>query len=359
MDYLRSVFGKKQIKLAIIGSISLALAIITTLICIKISNSVVNDNMAKRWSGDNKSSKVSVMFGDLSGFDDQSARQFEFSVSKQLSGDSIASDNPEARTWVYTYSTTKKLSASSKSGSSEFKTYGVGNDFFLFHPMNLVNGSFFNGTEVNDDLVVIDKEVAWVLFGSTDIVGQVIEISGVEHVIVGVVDRESGKLNDAAGNNEPTIYMSYSSMKLLAPDVTISALEAVIPNPISKYAYDTAKKAISENEERYEIIENTRRYNFVNLLKNAKGYATKRMNAKAIRYPYWENYSRGMEDILTPICVIACLLFLFPTVLLIMLIVRMWRKRMIHKEDVKDYIERRIEKARAKRLSRKRQEREE
>lgn len=350
MDYLRSVFGKKQIKLAIISCISLCLAVVITFICVNVSGKIVGDNMAKRWSGDNKYAKESIFFGDLASFTESSARQLEYSVSKKLAEDSIVAENDGARAWVYTYSTVKKLSANSKSSSIQVKTYGVGNDFFLFHPMKLVEGSFFNGTETNDDLIVIDKDVAWMLYGSYDIVGQIVEIFGREFVIVGVVEREDGKLNNVAGNNEPTMYINFSAMSTMYQDLPISTYEAVIPNPISGYAGEAIKKGISEDEERYEIVENTKRYHFVNLLKHAKGYATRGMNAKAIKYPYWENYSRGMEDILTPICVITLLLYLLPTVLLIMLIVRMWMKRTIHKEDVKDFIERKIEKAREKRL---------
>lgn len=358
MDYLRSVFGKRQIKLAIIGSISLALALIITLVCCKITGGIETDNVAVRWSGDNKSAKESVFFGELSSFDEQSTKEFAYTVNKKLSEDSIEAEKEGARAWVYTYSTVKKLNVVSKSGNAQIKTYGVGNDFFLFHPMNLLYGSFFNGEEVNDDLVVVDSEVAWMLFGSSDIVGQVIEIEGKEHIIVGVVERESGKLNDVAGNNEPTMYISFSSLSTMQFDVKVDSLEAVIPNPISNYAYEAVKKGISEDEERFEIVENTKRYHFVKLLKNAKNYATRGMNAKAIKYPYWENYSRGMEDILTPICVIACLLFLFPAVLLVMLVVRLYRKRTIHKEDIKDFVERKIEKAREKNRVKKYRERE-
>ena len=57
--------------------------------------------------------------------------------------------------------------------------------FFLFHPFDLISGSFFDSNYVMDDLIIIDKEVAWNLFGSTDVVGQVVNVGSRPHVVCG------------------------------------------------------------------------------------------------------------------------------------------------------------------------------
>lgn len=46
-----------------------------------------------------------------------------------------------------------------------------------------------------------------------------------------------------------------------------------------------------------EVLENTTRFDFLNLLKQLTQFGTRSMSSKAIIYPYWENMARGYEDI--------------------------------------------------------------
>ena len=63
------------------------------------------------------------------------------------------------------------------------------------------------------------------------------------------------------------------------------------------------------------------------------------MQNNDIIYPYWENVARGVEDYLTPVAVLALLLYLFPALLVLMLLSRMWKMRTIHRDDVKVFLE--------------------
>lgn len=68
-------------------------------------------------------------------------------------------------------------------------------------------------------------------------------------------------------------------------------------------------------------------YSLLNRLKVLGSFGKRSMNGKAIIYPYWENLARGYEDIIALETLFAALFLLYPTVLLVILIVTLWRHK--------------------------------
>jgi len=132
--------------------------------------------------------------------------------------------------------------------TEEVNAIGAGGDFFLFHPLKLVNGSFFSGSDLMQDKIIVDEDVAWQLFGSNDIVGQQVTIEGVPYLISGVIERESGRLNDFAGNGSSIVYVSYETLhkNLMAKGqiANINHYEVVMPNPVKDFAFGIVKEKI-------------------------------------------------------------------------------------------------------------------
>lgn len=349
MEYLRKVFDRTHIKLLIAAGITTVLGLILVLIGTKTVSNLEDQNFASRWSEKKDFSQVTVFFSELSGFNEDGVKELTYKIDKKLLTDSIATPNDNARTWVYAYSANGEVNVSSKTDTTKVRVMGIGGDFFLFHPVELVNGSFFDSEYVMKDLVLLDTETAWRLFGSNDVVGQYVEIGGVPHVVTGVVKKEEGRLNTLAGNDEATIYMSYSSLEKNGKASYINSFETLMPNPITSYALDSVKEVVPVEEKRFEIIENTGRFNFVNLLKRVPKFGTRGMNSKGVIYPYWENIARGVEDYLTPVAVAGCLFFLYPAVLIICILIRMWKKRSVHKSDIYRFFEEKAEDYREKR----------
>jgi len=349
MDYLREVFDKKRIKLLISAGISLAMGLILIMIGVKVSKSLPDQNFASRWIDDDSYAQVTAFFSELSDFNDKSAIELEHKITNKLVEESFSTESEDARLWVSCYSAIGKVEVKSKMKSISVKAIGVGGDFFMFHPKDIINGSLFAGDTLMKDLVVINEDTAFELFGSNDVVGQAIEIGGVRHLISGVVRREEGRLNDLAGNNEPTLYLSYESLSENGNVTYINSFEALLPNPLTGYAKDILKKQISVDENRFDVIENSHRFKWTKLLVNIKNFGTRSMNPKGLVYTYWENIARGIEDYLTPVTVLACLLILYPCGMVLYIIKRLWNKRRIHREDVKDFAQRRLEEYREKR----------
>ncbi len=344
MDYLKSVFTKNRIILLITAGGALLLGLILTLIGVGVTSKLKDQQFAKRWSGDNSYAQVSAFFSEMSGFDEDKVKELTHKIESKLGEDSITAPSENARLCVTAYSANGKITISSSSKSVDVKAIGVGGDFFLFHPLELVTGSFFDGEDVMQDYVILDEDTAWNLFGSNNIVGQFVEIGGVRHVVLGVIKRDDGRLNDLAGNKEPTVYMSFDSLKNNGTAGYINTFEALMPNVLTGYAKGVVSDNLSSiDETRYSVIENSGRFYFTKLLKNVSNFGTRGMNGKGLVYPYWENIARGYEDYLTPVACIATVCYAYAFVIVFITLIRMWRLRQIHFKDVKDFVERQIE----------------
>lgn len=350
---------RKQIVLAITAAVSLMMFLILTVVSAHMRKGLETQNMAGRWSEDGGVSQVSCFFSQNAAVDVNTIKAFEHSLDAALMEASIVSESPNAnaRLWADAYSSNAKLTLLSAGSKAEVNVIGVGGDFFLFHPLQLISGSYFSESDLMQDKIIVDEDTAWQLFGSNDIVGQQVTIDGVIHLISGVIKRDSGRLNDMAGNGSSIVYVSYDTLqKNLAEKgqkAIINHYEVVMPNPVKDFAPGIVKEKIGVPENETEIVENTTRFGLVPLLQIIGNFGMRSMNGKAIIYPYWENMARGYEDILSFILVLRILFVLYPIVILMILLVYLWKHRTWHYADVRNFIERKCEDLRIKIQNRK------
>lgn len=293
------------------------------------AGSLDTQDMAARWAAKGNASQISCFFSREADVTADSIISFEHALDKALEEASIVSEseNANARLWADAYSATGKVTIQSTRASMEVQAVGIGGDFFLFHPLKLLSGSYFSGNDVMKDYVILDEDAAWQLFGSNDIAGQIITIRGVPHIVAGVIEREEGRLAKAAGLNSSVAYVSYETLSQYGTDYGLNTYEIVMPNPVSGYAKKYVAEHIGVAENEVEIVENSTRYSLPSLFKMLMQFGTRSMNGKAIIYPYWENIARGNEDILGLLLVLAVLLFLYPAVLLLIVLIRAWKRR--------------------------------
>lgn len=348
MDYLRKVFNKKQIFWLILTAVALVIFLIVLFTGKRMANSQPAQLGAKRWDSSGGSALVSVFFSDLADFNEDGVKQLNFSIDNALQLESLNSTDSSKRTRISAYSGQTMLTVTSATASQSVKAIGVGGDFFRFHPVNLISGSYFDGDDVMQDQVILDKTTAWYLYGSADVAGQMVEINGVRHLIAGVYEMETGRLSELAGNNEQTIYLSYESLYKNAGVTQISCFETIMPEPVHGFAYKTVCEAISLEENRYMVVDNSARFYWETLIKQVPKLSQRSMNSKSVIYPYWENMARGLEGQLIPLCVIDVSLFAFIVINLVVLLIRLWTNRQIHTKQIKDFVEDRIDDRRKK-----------
>lgn len=355
----------KKLLPGISGAISFILFLILLMITNHMAASQESQQMAARWSKDGDVTQISCFFSRNADISEDTIVRFEHALDGALQEASVTqeSENPGARLWADAYSADGKVSISGNRGSMEADAIGIGGDFFLFHPLKLLYGSYFSGKDLMQDYCVLDEDAAWQLFGSNDIAGMTVYIGGIPHIVTGVVERPQGRLEKAAGLDATVVYVSYKTLSELGTSNGINHYEIVMPDPVSDFAYNIVKENMSVQEKEMEMLENTSRYSLLSRLEAIAEFGTRSMNGKAIIYPYWENIARGYEDIIALLTVFMLLFLLYPMLLLTVLLVILWkRKTWTFKtvwHAVKDKLERFTERMREKKRIRKEQSKKE
>lgn len=349
----------KKIVLGISGGISFTIFLILCFIANHLGQGQEAQMMAERWSEKKSAAQVSCFFSVNMQISEDRIREFEHSIDAALADASVIqeSENPSARLWADAYSAGGKITISSDKSTIQADAIGIGGDFFLFHPMKMLSGSWFSGNDLMQDYCILDQDAAWQLFGSNDVAGMTVYIGGIPHIVTGVIQRQEGRLTEAAGLDSTLVYVSYKTLSELGSCNGINHYEIVMPNPVTDFAYNYVNENLGDSGNETEVVENSSRYSFLSRLKLIPQFGTRSMNGKAIIYPYWENVARGYEDILALITLFELLFLLYAVVLAVIFFVIWWRhKGWTIKEKVlyvKDKVERKGERIRAKRLARK------
>jgi len=345
----------KKLVLGISGGISLLIALILSFLIAGMGSAQSSQQAAERWSESGGFSQISCFFSVNSTVSEDRLIEFGHSIDSALAEASIVqnSENPSARLWVDAYSANGTLTISTERARISADAVGVGGDFFLFHPVDLLYGSFFSGDSLMQDYCIIDEDAAWQLYGSNNVAGMTVEIGGIPHIIAGVIRRDDGRLAEAAGLDSTLVYVSYQTLEKHGRSNGINHYEVLMPNPITGFAYDYVSENLGSDERNVEVIENTDRYSFLSRLKSLKEFGVRAMNGKAIIYPYWENVARGYEEILATLTLLQLLFFAYPVIIAVIALVIWWRHKNWTMKDVyhqiKDKAERKAETVRAKR----------
>lgn len=345
----------KRIVLGISGGISFLIFLVLLFAASHLGGNQLTQTMAERWSDDGGASQVSCFFSVDSRITEDAIIEFEHTVDGALADASVLqeSENPGARLWADAYSADGQVTLSTGKTSLTADAIGIGGDFFLFHPVKLLYGSYFSGNDLMQDYCVIDEDAAWQLFGSSDVAGMMVEIGGIPHIVVGVVERPSGRLAEAAGLDSTLVYVSYKTLSELGRNNGINHYEIVMPDPVTGFAVNFIREKLGSDEKETEVVENTSRYSFLKRLELLTQFGTRSMNGRAIIYPYWENIARGYEDILTLLTLFEMLFLIYPLGLGLVFFCIWWRHKGWTLKDVwhwlVDKAQRRMERLRESR----------
>ena len=322
--------------------------------------------MGKRWSNETRCGQVSMFFSEAQSVNADTINEYAYKINKGLIADGLqeadASTEGGNAVWNYCYSGVGSVDITRERKTVTAVAIGVGGDYFQFHPMRLLSGNYFTGDVVMNDYVILDEELAWQLFGSNDIVGQIIYLGGAPHIITGVVKRDSGKYVEAAGMVFPTIFTSFESLATYghidasvlstngslgqatvaskeddeeADDDTeivrdakgIICMEVVMPNTVENYAANFVTEKLSLNTTQVEVVDNSARFENKHLMEIIKGFNTRGMQIKPVIYPYWENNARAYENIFAVIFMIQIICQVILFLMAAIIVVQAYRHR--------------------------------
>lgn len=306
-------------KEAKIPLILVAILLVADLILGMISRAMIGNlpdqNTVSRCSYEH-CAQVSAFFGQDRYIDEDFIKKMEYDFKNKITESGI-SEKKLKYSSCYSAQGAVSLSFEDKN-LEEVDAIGVAGDFFLFHPLKFVSGGPFINDPVMADYIVIDTDIAWKLFGSNDVVDEIVYIGDVPHYIAGVVERPEGRISDAAGLKDPVIYMTYDSLskygniysgrtteKEISEDGKkakfggINCYEIVCTNPVEGIVRSNIAESCGLDGRFVHICENSERFKALPLLEVVASFGTRSMWQKAIYYPYWENIARGYEDILS------------------------------------------------------------
>ncbi len=264
-----------------------------------------------------------------------------------------AMEAPEGgRLYIDAYCGTESVSIASENSSSfSLKAVGVGGDFFYFHPYLLRGGSYIRSGDLMDDLVVLDEETAWRLFGGVDLAGMTVTINGEPFVVSGVIAREGDFASAKAYTGDGGVFMSYSAMQKLIEKASITSYEIVMPDPITNYAMGVMEDIFPVGNG--DIVENSSRYTLGHLWTVIRGFGERSMRTNGVIYPYWENAARLTEDYAALLLVLTVLLAVYPVLTLAVLTIReVIRTYRFAKVKIPEKVEAVVEKRKEDRLER-------
>lgn len=343
----------KQVLFSVIFFLSLLLYLILTVWINKKTGSLIDQQAARRWDEEGGSAQVSCFLAEGVEIDEFGIRSFEQQLEQSLlevSSELREHQEENKRLFIDAYSSLGRITVVSEKGNLDASAVGVGGDFFLFHPLRLVSGSYFSGDDLMKDAIILDEEAAWQLFGSSDIAGKSVMIGGIPHYISGVVRRQEDRFAEGAGLSESVVYLSNESLLAYGQSGGISVYEVTAPNPVKGFVANCVREHLGVEERDMLTIENSARYQPEALLPVILSFGTRSMQNYAVRLPYWENIARGWEDIAALALIFRCLFLLVPAVIFIVFLIIKWRNRTFTFKDIKNFVvdtgDRMIQKAR-------------
>jgi len=292
------------------------------------TKNLYDQQAAKRWADNvDDYAQISCFYPismEMSEFDFLSLHH---SIEEKLTGASLTAENANADLFADAYSTTGKLQVSTDNGSKGVNVVGVSDSFFLFHPIRLLSGSYFDENMIMKDGVILDEETAFYLYGSEDVVGMPVYIGNVQYYIRGVAARDDGYFEKKAGLSEAVCYVSVDTLRTHGTIIGSYTYEAVIPNPVDGFAKDTVVAALNDSLQQIEVVENSARYSFGAKKEIVLDFGVRSMSRNSILYPYWENIARAVEDLCGVLFVIQSVAFVIAAVLLVLYIRILYKKR--------------------------------
>lgn len=323
--------------LTVANVLSIGTGLILTAAGSSLARSQSSNYAAQRWDSEGGHTQLSCFFTADAGFTTDSVPYVKHNLTDKLKNISIIPE--EGQKFIpcaYSTDAGQMSIRCDRTGRSEAMVTAVGGDFFLFRDFKLLDGAFFSDDDLMQDGAVIDRNLAWELYGSEDIAGMNIYINGVKFYISGVIQTPSTKQEKKTAGDYSRAYISYEGLNLInggmydyvetESNKTVTCFECIIPDPVENFAYNALNEYFSAGYSYSSaLVNNTERFEPSKLAKKYKNLSDYAISEKPIVYPYWENASRITEFRLSGIYYFRRLTYIIPILTLLLLIVLGWR----------------------------------
>ncbi|MBQ4136592.1 MAG: ABC transporter permease [Clostridia bacterium] len=190
------------------------------------------------------STHLAAYMTEEAAFDINKYQKLKVDIADKYKIESIETDNA-----LYSLSRENVLtleSADNRRSASVNATEYVG-DYFVFHPIELVEGAYPDRNSVLTDAIVIDELAAWQLFGTQkNIVGLELKLGNDIYIVCGVSKIPDGVYSKVYGE-KPRVYINAESAGLRAGALQryFNTFEAMVPDPITNFAQNIISELLS------------------------------------------------------------------------------------------------------------------
>ncbi len=317
--------------LAAVNLAAIAAAAVLSLVGSSLAKSQRYNYAADRWTqGAGGCTQVSCFFSDNSGFVKDSIMSVRMSLLNSLESAAVVQKKgqtlcPDA----YSAPLGRFQVTCDRIGNSQADVTAVGGEFFLFRSFDLLHGNYISDSDLMQDGAVIDRTLAFSLYGSDNIAGMNIYINNTSFRIAGVIDDPRTKYERECAGDYPKAYISYPKAAELSggePFSKVSCYEVIVPDPVENFGFSAVEKIFgNEYEGKVILVNNTKRFTSAVRTGELKNISRSDIRQEAISLPYWENASRIVEHKLTVIYSIRRALIAIPLMTLLWAIVRTYR----------------------------------
>lgn len=164
-------------------------------------------------------------------------------------------------------------------------------DYFGLHPTLPLTGGYIEESDATTEFCVIDDLLAWRLFGSVDVCGMDLTIDDKPYTISAVLAADRGEYAPYYGEM-PRVYILYNSGAVRHRQLSFTAAEAVLPDPLTDFAQDMFSEAVSGYSE--DVYTVTGRFTPKGLWDNIRDLSTLGV-MEGDSFPYYENVARIRE----------------------------------------------------------------
>ena len=337
---MRKKFKTVHIAVAAVNAAALAGALTLTLIGSSAAKSQSYNYAAQRWKGESKEqyTQLSCFLGEDAGFDKSSVKELKSTLNAKLEDVSIvAAEGKEIMLDACSADAGRYELECDRDSKAEADLTAVSGDFFFFHNFRLISGAFFDDSDIMHDGIVLDRKLAWKLYGGDDIIGMNIYINSVKLYISGVIDTPNTDEEERCLVSTPKAYISYDVAEMLANGYTdeedeftmetpfdkVTCYECIMPDPVENFAYNAVNGFFSETYRgKYSVVNNSERFEPKVRAKSFKKIEDYAIKDNTVAYPFWENASRLVDVRLSILYGIRKYLFAVPIITLIWLAIK-------------------------------------
>jgi hypothetical protein len=312
----------KNIKLLIcINSIAAVLIAALLILCASFSDVLFEQKSAERFA--KGYAQLSLFYNADTGLSLDAFRTNERTLAKKMAEKSL----PETYKYAASSLQTAVTINSDDGKSSNVSATLTDGDYFVFHPYEILSGSYYGRETITPNVLVLDEKAAWELFGATDVAGKIVTIKGNVFEIYAVIKPQSDDFTKKTYGEKPRAYISMAAAEKVLSNYTsgtelINIIEYILPNTIKSEAMGIVKDtyAIDENTIDIEAIENTNRFSPLRIIPKITKITSLGVRDKPLVYPFYENAAVLIETTMAVLWFFILLFAVVPFVSAIILI---------------------------------------